>query len=79
MVHRLARSLHSATNMGFPAGTFMAVDFARAIGRYYEITPLLVPMNQNFSVALNWPAAVAVATTGRIGVILDGFYYRQSQ
>lgn len=63
----------------FAAGTYIATDFARTIGRYYEITPLLVPMNQNFSVTLNWNAVVTVANIGRIGVILDGFYYRQSQ
>jgi hypothetical protein len=63
----------------FAAGTQVTVDFARAIGRYYEITPLLIPMNQNFQVALNWPTAVATTAIGRIGVILDGFYYRQSQ
>jgi len=59
--------------------TELSVDFARSIGRYYEITPLLIPMNQNFSVTLTWPTAVTIATTGRIGVILDGFYYRLSQ
>jgi len=63
----------------YAAGTQITVDYARSIGRYYEITPLLIPMNQNFSVALNWPTAVTVAATGRIGVILDGFYYRLSQ
>jgi hypothetical protein len=36
-------------------------------------------MNQNFIVTLNWPTDVTVANTGRIGVCLDGFYYRQSQ
>jgi hypothetical protein len=63
----------------FTAGTYITTDFARAIGRYYEITPLLIPMNQNFAVTLNWPTAVAVTNTGRIGVIMDGFYYRLSQ
>jgi hypothetical protein len=63
----------------YAAGTQVTVDYARAIGRYCEITPLLIPMSQNFSVTLNWPAAIAVANTGRIGVILDGYYYRQSQ
>lgn len=53
--------------------------FARAAGRYYEITPFLIPQNQNFSVTLYWPTAVPITTAGRIGVILDGFYYRQSQ
>ena len=65
----------------FAAGTFIATDFARAVGRYYEITPFLIPMNQNFVVSLNWPAVVATVSTvaGRIGVIMDGFFYRQSQ
>lgn len=61
------------------AGTISAVNFARAAGRYYEITPFLIPQNQNFLVQLLFPTAVAVGVTGRIGVILDGFYYRQSQ
>lgn len=55
------------------------VDFARAQGRYYAITPFLIPPTQNFSVTLNWPALVTTVTEGRIGVILDGFWYRQSQ
>jgi hypothetical protein len=63
----------------FAAGVGVSSDFARAIGRYYEITPLLIPMNQNFSISLNWPTAVATTAIGRIAVILDGFYYRQSQ
>jgi hypothetical protein len=63
----------------YAAGTQVNVDYARSIGRYYEITPLLIPMNQNFSVILNWPTAVAVTAAGRIGLILDGFYYRLSQ
>lgn len=63
----------------YAAGTQIITDFARAIGRYYEITPLLIPMSQNFSVGLFWPTAQAIVTIGRIGVILDGFYYRQSQ
>lgn len=63
----------------YAAGTQIISDYARAIGRYYEITPLLIPMNQNFVVGAYWPAAAAISTGGRIGVILDGFYYRQSQ
>lgn len=55
------------------------VNYARAKGRYAEITPFLIPQNQNFSVAINWPTAVAVTVAGRIGVVLDGFQYRLSQ
>ena len=54
-------------------------DYAKWRGRYYEITPFLIPQNQNFAVTLNWPVAVPITVAGRIGVILDGFYYRLSQ
>jgi hypothetical protein len=63
----------------YAAGTQIISDYARAVGRYYEITPLLVPMSQNFVVGMYWPAAAAISTGGRIGAILDGFFYRQSQ
>jgi hypothetical protein len=63
----------------YAAGTQVLNDYARSVGRYYEITPLYIPTSQNFNVSLNWPTAVTVAVTGRIGVILDGFYYRNSQ
>jgi hypothetical protein len=53
--------------------------FARGAGRYYEITPFLIPQSQNFNIKLIWPTAQTVNVTGRIGVIMDGFYYRQSQ
>lgn len=55
------------------------VNYARSTGRYYSITPLLIPQNQNFSITLNFPTAVGVTVAGRIGVTLDGFYYRKSQ
>lgn len=61
------------------APNLVQTGFARSAGRYYEITPFLIPQSQNFNVTLYWPTAVTTATTGRIGVIMDGFYYRQSQ
>ena len=63
----------------YAAGTQVLNGYSRAVGRYYEITPLFIPTSQNFSVALRWPSVVTVATQGRIGVILDGYYYRNSQ
>jgi hypothetical protein len=56
-----------------------ATDYAKATGRYYSITPVKIPANQNFNVSLNWPTAAAAAAAGLIGVILDGFLYRLSQ
>ncbi len=61
------------------AGQIAYTGFARWAGRYYEITPFLIPQSQNFNVSLYFPTAQTINVTGRIGVILDGFYYRQSQ
>lgn len=55
------------------------VNYARAKGRYAEITPFFIPQTQNFNVSIFWPVAVPVTVAGRIGAILDGYYYRQSQ
>ncbi len=55
------------------------VDYAVHSGRYYSITPVKLPSNQNFNVSLNFPTVIATLTAGRIGVILDGFQYRLSQ
>lgn len=56
------------------------LDYARPVGRYYSITPVKLPANQNFNVTLNWPEGVVTVTTaGVIGVRLDGFLYRLSQ
>lgn len=57
-------------------------DYGTFSGRPYFINPatLLIP-TQNFKVSLNWPAAVALPSgqDARIGVVLDGILYRQSQ
>lgn len=58
------------------------IVFGKWQGRPYLLdpAPLLLPENQNFSVALSWPEGVqAITNPGRIGVILDGILYRRSQ
>ena len=55
------------------------VDYARGAGRYYSITPVKIPANQNFRVTINYPTAVTITTAAKIGVVLDGFLYRLSQ
>jgi len=60
----------------------MHIDYSAWCGRPYYINPqTMIPPNQNFNVSLNWPAAVATpsGTNGRIGIVLDGILYRQSQ
>lgn len=61
------------------ADTLAFVQYATHVGRYYGITPVKLPANQNFNVTLNFPAAITVPVNGVIGVILDGFLYRLSQ
>lgn len=55
------------------------VDYARAAGRYYEITPFLIPQTQNFSITLYTPTLITVTVAGSVIATMDGFYYRQSQ
>jgi hypothetical protein len=61
------------------AAAIQGVDYAVHKGRYYSITPVKLPANQNFNVTLNFPAAIPISVDGTIGVILDGFLYRLSQ
>ena len=60
----------------------ITMDLSYVCGRPYFINPatLLIP-TQNFKVTLAWPAAVALPSgeDARIGVVLDGILYRQSQ
>ena len=55
---------------------------AKISGRPYMVEPpIYLENNQNFVVQLNWPAALAISSgfNGRVGVILDGYLYRNSQ
>lgn len=57
-------------------------EYASMSGVPYQMEPpiLLVP-TQNFNVTLNWPAAVALPSgvDARIGIVLNGILYRNSQ
>lgn len=63
--------------------TALTYDYAVFSGRPYYINPatLLIP-TQNFKVSLEWPSGVVPLPStvdGRIGIVLDGILYRQSQ
>lgn len=77
-----AHAVHFTQAVAADAEEQVSTDYAAACGRPYFVDPevLLIP-NQNFSVTLSWPAVVALPSgqDGRIGVILDGILYRQSQ
>lgn len=62
------------------AALYTRTSYATPAGRPYPIDPyILLESTQNFSVALNWPTAVAVTNAGRIGCVLDGLLIRNSQ
>lgn len=61
------------------AGNQGDVQYARAAGRYYEITPFLIPQTQNFSITLYTPTLITVTNAANVIATMDGFYYRQSQ
>jgi hypothetical protein len=48
---------------------------------YYVDPPIAIMATQNFTLSLNYPAAVALPSgfNGRIGVIFDGYLFRNSQ
>jgi len=59
------------------------IAFAYAAGRPYRLGVwIMIAPNMSFNVSLNWASGVAALPSGnpgRIGVILDGILYRQSQ
>ena len=62
------------------AALYTRTSYAVPAGRPYPIDPyILLESTQNFSVALQWPAAVSVTNAGRIGAVLDGLLIRNSQ
>jgi len=71
-----ALSTNSAT-----VGEIAAIN-AKAVGRPYMLEPqILLENGQNFAIELNYPGAVAMPSgfNARVGIILDGYLYRNSQ
>lgn len=69
------------------AGTFTAAamvksEYASSMGLLYRIQPeILLEPTQNFNVSLNWPVAIPnpSGVAARIGVVMRGILYRNSQ
>lgn len=58
-----------------------AVSYKAGGRPYFMKPPVSIMATQNFKVTLNWPGVVATPSgfNGRIGVILDGYLFRNSQ
>lgn len=53
--------------------------YAQNRGEIYNITPVLIPQNQNFAVTLQWPVLVPVSAQASIQVKLGGYLFRTAQ
>ena len=70
--------MSDATTAG--ASLFSRTSHMCPTGQTYQIDPvLLLEPNQNFSVTINWPAAIGISVAGRIGVVMQGVQARNSQ
>lgn len=75
-------SLDAAVSSNSATVGEVALVSAKISGRPYMVEPpIYLENNQNFSVQLNFPAAVATPSgfNARVGIILDGYLYRNSQ
>jgi len=70
-----------ATSQAAVADNVLRFLNANAVGRPYLMEPpVKLASGMNFNITLNWPEGVqAVTNVHRIGIVLDGILYRQSQ
>lgn len=69
-------------NSSTAAAGAIVISSPKLAGRPYYVEPhVALPENANFSVTLLWPAAVATPSgfNGRMGIVMDGFFYRATQ
>ena len=80
-ITRLAGSAAMADATSAAAALHSQIDYAAFAGMRYQIPPQGIESNMSFNVTLNWPVAVALPSgvAGRIGVRLDGQYFRSAQ
>lgn len=79
-VTRLSGFSSQANASTAAAAQHTRTSYAAASGVPFKLEPpIMLEPTQNFSVSINFPAAVAITNAGRIGVHLHGVSYRNSQ
>ena len=85
---RFPSSNRMAVNAAFADASTAAANlqsrsgYASLAGAPYRLEPnIALVATQNFSVSLNWPTAIALPSTvnARVGVVMKGLLYRNSQ
>lgn len=74
--------IDSAVSGTFTAPNMTKSEYAAMTGLIYRVEPqILLEPTQNFNVTLNWPTAVAMPSgvAARVGVVMRGLLYRNSQ
>lgn len=74
--------VHSSIAGTFTAPSMVKSEYARTAGLIYRIEPsITLEPTQNFNVSLNWPVAVPLPSgvNGRVGVVMRGVLFRNSQ
>lgn len=61
------------------AASASITDYGSWAGQTFEIVPVRLASNQNFSVKLKWTTAVPVSANARVGVRLQGRLFRNAQ
>lgn len=74
--HRIIADLALAATA---AAATEGASFAQGAGAVFDIVPLQLVSNQNFSVAINFNAVQAIANDAKFGVTLLGYNFRNAQ
>lgn len=74
-----AQRVNASTSIATGGATIEGMSFAQGGGQPFNIVPLTLTSNQNFSVTINFDAVVAISTAAKFGVTLQGFLFRNAQ
>lgn len=68
-----------AVSTGTGVAATEGMSFGQGTGQTFQIIPLTLTSNQNFSVTVNFDALQTISTEARFGVTLQGYLFRNAQ